>query len=106
MRTITNFFLANLAVADFCVGIFCILQELYKTFSSEWVLGKVRDILSSNKVSFRKDRSCCEFKIRKISRARFCRKHHLRITIGCTIGFRDWHCYICIHLSAAISVEF
>ncbi|KAL3869341.1 hypothetical protein ACJMK2_042034 [Sinanodonta woodiana] len=37
----TNFFLANLAVADFCVGTFCILPSLSFTLSQKWILGQV-----------------------------------------------------------------
>ncbi|CAM1154115.1 GPRNPR2 (predicted) [Pycnogonum litorale] len=39
MRTITNFFLANLAFADFCVGIFCVYQNLSLYLSSDWEFG-------------------------------------------------------------------
>ena len=41
MRTITNFFLANLAVADLCVGVFCLLPNLSQYLSPYWLLGKV-----------------------------------------------------------------
>ncbi len=41
MRTVTNFFLANLAAADLCVGIFCVLPNLSVYLSPYWVLGKV-----------------------------------------------------------------
>ncbi|XP_026469622.1 trissin receptor [Ctenocephalides felis] len=39
LRSITNFFLANLAVADLCVGIFCVLQNLSIYLIPSWVLG-------------------------------------------------------------------
>ncbi|KAL0105634.1 hypothetical protein PUN28_015849 [Cardiocondyla obscurior] len=39
MRSITNFFLANLAVADFCVGIFCVYQTLTNYLMNSWQLG-------------------------------------------------------------------
>ncbi|XP_022907733.1 trissin receptor [Onthophagus taurus] len=39
LRPITNFFLANLAVADFCVGIFCVFQNLSMYLISSWILG-------------------------------------------------------------------
>ena len=41
MRTVTNFFLANLAAADLCVGIFCVLPNLIQNLSPSWVLGRV-----------------------------------------------------------------
>lgn len=37
LRSITNFFLANLAVADFCVGVFCVLQNLSIYLIDRWV---------------------------------------------------------------------
>ncbi|CAO1333898.1 unnamed protein product [Diamesa serratosioi] len=40
LRSITNFFLANLAVADFCVGIFCVLQNLSIYLIPSWVFGE------------------------------------------------------------------
>jgi len=43
MRTITNFFLANLAVADLCVGVFCVLPNLSTYLSPHWLLGRVRE---------------------------------------------------------------
>ncbi|EEC11219.1 conserved hypothetical protein, partial [Ixodes scapularis] len=39
MRTITNFFLTNLAVADLCVGLFCVYQNLSIYLMDEWPLG-------------------------------------------------------------------
>ncbi|KAJ1526211.1 hypothetical protein ONE63_009370 [Megalurothrips usitatus] len=39
LRSITNFFLANLAVADFCVGAFCVYQNLSIYLVQSWVLG-------------------------------------------------------------------
>ncbi|KAK2144463.1 hypothetical protein LSH36_753g00006 [Paralvinella palmiformis] len=41
MRNVTNFFLANLAVSDLCVGIFCILPNLTTFLSPYWILGKI-----------------------------------------------------------------
>ncbi|XP_070556012.1 trissin receptor-like [Ptychodera flava] len=41
MRTVTNFFLANLAVADLFVGICCILPDLFYWISPTWFLGEV-----------------------------------------------------------------
>ncbi|XP_043268477.1 trissin receptor isoform X2 [Venturia canescens] len=39
LRSITNFFLANLAVADLCVGIFCVYQTLTNYLMPSWPLG-------------------------------------------------------------------
>lgn len=42
MRTVTNFFLANLAVADFCVGIFCVIPNLFRfLMPNRWIFGNV-----------------------------------------------------------------
>ncbi|KAH8273816.1 hypothetical protein KR044_001151 [Drosophila immigrans] len=40
LRSITNFFLANLAFADFCVGLFCVLQNLSIYLIDSWVFGE------------------------------------------------------------------
>lgn len=39
MRTATNFFLANLSIADLCVSIFCIFQTLSRYLMDDWALG-------------------------------------------------------------------
>ncbi|XP_052894983.1 trissin receptor isoform X1 [Anopheles moucheti] len=39
LRSITNFFLANLAVADLCVGVFCVMQNLTIYLIESWVFG-------------------------------------------------------------------
>ncbi|XP_011303990.1 allatostatin-A receptor [Fopius arisanus] len=39
MQGITNFFLANLALADLCVGIFCVYQTLINYLMNCWRLG-------------------------------------------------------------------
>lgn len=41
MRTVTNFFLANLAVADLMVAIFCIIPQMMWFVSPTWSLGPV-----------------------------------------------------------------
>uniref|UniRef100_A0A1I8Q6N3 G-protein coupled receptors family 1 profile domain-containing protein n=1 Tax=Stomoxys calcitrans TaxID=35570 RepID=A0A1I8Q6N3_STOCA len=40
LRSITNFFLANLALADFCVGVFCVMQTLSLYLIDSWVFGE------------------------------------------------------------------
>ena len=47
MRNITNFFLANLAAADLCVGLFCIMQTLAIQLSSFWHLGEVSHVVAT-----------------------------------------------------------
>ncbi|XP_071442834.1 trissin receptor [Hetaerina americana] len=39
LRSTTNLFLANLAVADLCVAVFCVYQNFYIYLISSWVLG-------------------------------------------------------------------
>ncbi|CAL1534378.1 unnamed protein product, partial [Lymnaea stagnalis] len=41
MKTRTNFFLANLAAADLCVGVLCVLPNLMSFLDPGWLLGKV-----------------------------------------------------------------
>ena len=41
LRSMTNFFLANLAIADLCVGVFCVLPNLSTYLEPNWILGKV-----------------------------------------------------------------
>ncbi|XP_062617022.1 trissin receptor-like [Saccostrea cucullata] len=40
LRSLTNFFLANLAIADFSVGVFCVLPNLSTFLSQPWILGR------------------------------------------------------------------
>ncbi|XP_059170958.1 thyrotropin-releasing hormone receptor-like [Physella acuta] len=40
MKTRTNFFLANLAAADLCVGLICVLPNLFTFLYPGWLLGK------------------------------------------------------------------
>ncbi len=42
MRTVVNCFLANLALSDLLVGIFCVLPNLSAYLSPYWNLGKVK----------------------------------------------------------------
>jgi len=41
MRSVVNFCLANLAVADLCVGVFCVLPNLSLYMSQYWHVGRV-----------------------------------------------------------------
>ena len=58
MRTRTNVFLANLAVADFCVGVFCVLPNLSINLSPFWNLGPVGATLFRVGVSLHVCRHC------------------------------------------------
>ncbi|XP_064605960.1 trissin receptor-like [Liolophura sinensis] len=40
MRSRTNFFLANLALADLCVGLFCVFPNMSTFLSPTWILGR------------------------------------------------------------------
>lgn len=40
LRSITNFFLVNLALADLCVGVFCIYQNFFVYIINSWALGE------------------------------------------------------------------
>lgn len=40
LRSLTNFFLANLAVADFWIGVFCVMPNLSTFITQNWILGK------------------------------------------------------------------
>ena len=42
LRTVTNFFLANLAVADLFVGIVCVVPHLVLILENKWLFGAVR----------------------------------------------------------------
>ena len=41
MRSVVNFCLANLAAADLCVGVFCVLPNLSLYLSQSWHVGWV-----------------------------------------------------------------
>lgn len=41
MRTVTNFFIVNLALADFSVGLFCLPPTLLSDITETWYMGSV-----------------------------------------------------------------
>ena len=41
LRSATNFLLMNLAVADFCVGVFCVIPNMVELLTPHWMLGEV-----------------------------------------------------------------
>jgi hypothetical protein len=46
MRSVVNFCLANLAVADLSVGIFCVLPNLSLYMSQQWLIGRVSSLVT------------------------------------------------------------
>ena len=58
MRSIVNFCLANLAIADFCVGVFCILPNLSLYISQRWHVGRVGNSLYYFSILYKKLSYC------------------------------------------------
>ena len=53
LRTVTNFFLANLAVADLFVGIVCVVPHLVLILENKWLFGAVRKNKSNKSNKYR-----------------------------------------------------